>query len=133
MQRTRDTELIQRVYAAFGKGDIATILAAFAADGAISFEGASARVPWHRPCRGHAEIPAFFAAVAESVDIEKFEPVSFVSTDGAVAVQLEIRYRVRRTGKQVEQRQVHWWTMKDGKIANLQHFEDTRQVDDACR
>ncbi len=132
MQTQRNTELVKRIYAAFGSGDVPTIVDAFAPDGAISFEGASPAVPWHRTARGHGELPQFFAAIAATVEFEAFEPLAFVASDEVVAVRLHLRYRVKPTGKLVDEQQVHWWTLASGKVTDLRHFEDTRQVAAAC-
>jgi ketosteroid isomerase-like protein len=132
-QSTRNTELIQRIYAAFGKGDVATVLDGFAADGVVSFEGASPEVPWHATVQGTAQIPRFFAALAAAVEFEIFDPHGWVANDDTVAVQLHLRYRVKKTGKLIDQQQVHWWSIRDGKATRVHHFDDTQQVVAACR
>jgi ketosteroid isomerase-like protein len=126
-------ETIQALYAAFGRGDVPAILSSFAPDAVISFEGASKDVPWHGPWRGHGEIQRFFGVLAEEVEFEIFEPQRFTASPEAVAVHLHLRYQVRRTGKRVDARQIHWWTMRDGKVAAIAHFEDTAQVVAATR
>ncbi|HUQ05204.1 MAG TPA: nuclear transport factor 2 family protein [Kofleriaceae bacterium] len=130
-QSARNLEHVQRIYDAFGKGDLPTILAGFSPDGVISFEGASRAVPWHATARG-AEITAFFATLAEAVEFEIFDPQGWVTGEDTVAVQLHLRYRIKRTGKTVDQRQVHWWTLDAGKVMRVHHFEDTHQVIAAC-
>ncbi len=59
--------------------------------------------------------------------------LAWVASDEIVAVRRRVRFRVKPTGKMVDQRQVHWWSMRAGKITGLVHFEDTRQVSAACR
>ena len=39
-----------------------------------------------------------------------------------------MQYVVKHTKKRVDQEQLHWWTVRDGKIDRLRHFEDTAQV-----
>ena len=50
-----------------------------------------------------------------------------------VVAHIRFAFTVKRTGKRVDQEQLHWWTVQDGKVARLRHFEDTAQVIDAWR
>lgn len=127
-QFDRNIQLIQNIYAAFGKGDFPAIAARLTADAEFSFEGGSAKVPWHGPWRGSEQVARFFAAISENVEFESFDPLSFAAGTDVVAVRLHLRYRVRRTARIVDENQVHWWTLKDDKVRALTHFEDTAQV-----
>jgi ketosteroid isomerase-like protein len=47
-------------------------------------------------------------------------------------VRLRVAYRVKRTGRRVDEEQVQWWSFDDaGRIAGLRHYEDTASVRDA--
>jgi ketosteroid isomerase-like protein len=124
----RNVQTIQALYAAFGKGDVPSILTLITEDGEFSFAGASPAVPWHGPWRGSAGISRFFTAIAEGVEFRAFEPLAFTSGGDSVAVRLRLAYRVRGSGRLVDEHQVHWWTLRDGKVCSLVHFEDTAQV-----
>jgi uncharacterized protein len=124
----RNVQTIQAIYAAFGKGDVPSILGMVTDDAEFSFAGASLAVPWHGPWRAAAGITRFFGAVAEGVEFRTFEPLSFAAGSDTVAVRLRLTYQVRRTGRMVDEHQVHWWTLRDGKVCGLVHFEDTAQV-----
>jgi uncharacterized protein len=128
-----NVQLVQQIYAAFGKGDVATIAQHLAPDATFSFEGGSGEVPWHGPWRGSEEVSRFFAAIAANVEFEAFEPLAFTAGPDNVAVRLHLRYRVRSTDRRVDEQQVHWWTLTDGKVHTLTHFEDTAQVLAAAR
>jgi len=132
-QPDRNVQTIQAVYAAFGKGDIPSILALVTEDAAFSFAGASPAVPWHGPWQGPAGIGRFFGAIGEAVEFRSFEPLSFTSGSDAVAVRLRLAYRVRANGRVVDEHQVHWWSFREGKVCGLVHFEDTAQVIAAAR
>jgi uncharacterized protein len=124
----RNVQTIQALYAAFGKGDVPSILALATEDAEFSFAGASPAVPWHGPWRGPSGITRFFGVVAEGVEFRTFEPLSFAAGTDAVAVRLHLTYQVRGSGRVVDEHQVHWWTLRDGKVCGLVHFEDTAQV-----
>jgi ketosteroid isomerase-like protein len=121
-------QTIRAIYQAFGQGNVPAILERCDADAEFSFEGGAGQVAWHGPWRGHAGIGRFFAAIGESVEFTAFEPLEFAASSSAVAVLVHLRYRVRKTGKVVDQRQVHWWSLRAGKVTGLRHHEDTAQV-----
>ncbi|HTM45893.1 MAG TPA: hypothetical protein VL137_13125, partial [Polyangiaceae bacterium] len=62
-----NVQLIQSVYAAFGRGDVAFITAQLAADSRWDFNVRHSDVPWHVPVAGAGEISRFFGALAENV------------------------------------------------------------------
>lgn len=120
--------LVQSVYHAFGQGDIGFIAAHTAPDARWDFNITDSPVPWHRPVTGPLEVPEFLAAFSGNVDIEAFEPRRFMVDGPDVLVHLGLAYRIKATGKRVSEEQLQWWTVRDGKIAGLRHFEDTAQV-----
>lgn len=124
---------IQTVYEAFGRGDVPFIASSVRSDARWDFNVTKSDVPWHVPVTGHAEVPKFLAAFIENVTLEAFEPRQFVAMGDEVVAHVRLAYVVRRTGKRVDQEQLHWWTLRDGKIARLRHFEDTAQVLEAYR
>ncbi len=128
-----NVQIVQAIYAAFGKGDVAAILARVTDEAEFSFEGGSSEVPWHGPFRGHDGLRRFFGSIAEEVEFQSFEPLAFAAGPDVVAARLHLRYRVRRTGRTVDENQVHWWSVKGGKVVGLVHFEDTAQVLAATR
>ena len=120
---------VQQIYAAFGRGDVKTILERVVDDTRWDFNGGSGQVPWHKPVTGKASLPDFFGAFGGNVTLATFEPTTFATVGPHVAVRVRIAYTVKRTGKQVEQEQVHWWTFNDaGRVVALRHFEDTAAV-----
>lgn len=129
----RNLQAIQSIYAAFGRGDVPGILERCSSDVAFAFEGASPSVAWHGPWHGASRVGQFFATIAEAVEFQAFEPQSWLASNSDVAVLVRMRYRVRATGKQVDQRQVHWWSLQSGKVTQLCHHEDTAQVIEAVR
>ena len=128
-----NVKLIQTVYEAFGRGDVPFIASQVRPDARWDFNVTHSDVPWHVPVTGPAEVPKFLAAFMENVDLESFEPRQFIAMDEEVVVHVRIAYTVKRTGKRVEEDQLHWWKVKGGLVAGLRHFEDTAQVVSACR
>lgn len=127
-------QTIQAIYEAFGRGDAQGVLDRVASDVRWGYNVEADDVPWHQPITARADLGRFFASLAEHVDIDRFEPLSFLTGPQQVAVHLRIGFTVRRTGRRVDMDHLHLWTLDaDGKVASLIHFEDTAQVAAAWR
>ncbi len=125
---------VKEMYAAFGRGDVQAILERVSNAVDWDYNVGASEIPWHAPIRGKAQLPGFFAAFAQNVALECFEPVRFLSAGDQVAVRIQIAYTIKQTGKRVAMQQIHWWTFDaGGKVAALRHFEDTAQVQAANR
>ena len=109
------------------------ILANVARDTSWDFAVTASDVPWHAPVNGAEGVPRFLAALVENVAIEIFEPRRYIAADADVVVQVHFAFAVKKNGRRVEQDQLHWWTVRDGKVSKLRHFEDTAQVIAAWR
>ena len=121
-------ELIKSIYAAFAKGDVGFIADHTSPGANWSFNVSDSDVPWHRPVAGPEGVPCFLKALADNVDMEVFEPRHFVAAGEDVVVHLGLAYKVKSTGKRVREEQLQWWTVRNGKVTGLRHFEDTAQV-----
>lgn len=121
-------DTIRSIYEAFGRGDIAAVVSTFLPEGELSFNVAKAVAPWQSHVRGHRELPQFFAKLAEHVEFTTFEPTELLEGPSSVVARVHMRFRVKSTGRTVEQTQVHWWTFDGAKVRSLVHFEDTAQV-----
>ena len=122
-----NTETVQAVYAAFGRGDIQAILGLVTDD--VDWNNtrvASNECPWNGNFSGKANLPGFFKAVADHLDIGVFTPQMFVASGPHVAVGLRIESRVRKNGTPLKNDVVHFWTFNDrGQISAYRHFNDT--------
>jgi ketosteroid isomerase-like protein len=123
-----NVSLIQSIYAAFGRGDAAFIAQQTAEGARWDFNIGESPVPWHQPFVGPNEVPGFLAAFGQSIDLETFEPRKFIAAGEDVVVHLGLAYTIKRSGKRVREEQLQWWTVRNGKVAGLRHFEDTAQV-----
>lgn len=122
-------ETVQSIYAAFGRGDVPTILAALAEDITWEYAPVSTDVPWLQARRGHAGAGAFFATLGAEMTIEKFQVTHLLAADRLVVATIEIDFTVKRTGKRVhEVDEVHLWHFDaQGKVARFRHVCDTHQ------
>ena len=120
-------QTVKDVYAAFKRGDVADIVARVADDVDWRNDGvASHECPWNANFSGKANLPGFFQAVGENLDLPVFEIKAIAASGQYVAVQLRIEGRVRKNGRGLANDVVHFWTFDDrGKIVSYRHFNDT--------
>ncbi len=105
---SNNVKCVQEIYAAFGRGDVVSILARVSDDTRWGFNGARPDVvPWHRPVAGRAELPGFFGALAENVEFSSFEPQRYIDGGDRVVVEVSVSYRVNRIGRPVAGTQLH--------------------------
>ncbi len=120
-------ESVQRLYEAYGRGDVEAVLAELADDVDWAAEAASTSVPWYGSYRGKAEVPRFFKEIGSSIEVTEFTPLSFTSNETDVIVALWWAYTVNATGKRAAMPMQHWWRFADGKIVFYRGSEDTEQ------
>lgn len=122
-------ELVKRVYAAFGRGQIEAVLATF-----------DPQIEWHQ-AEGHPYEPSGRAwvgpgAVREQLllrigaDWEGFtvRPERFHDAGGVVVVEGRYTGRFKSTGRSLDAQACHVWTLRNGKVARFQQFVDTAQL-----
>jgi hypothetical protein len=120
---------IKAVYDAFGQGDLDAILERCADDVDWASDSASVVAPWQGAKHGKAELPSFFAGIAQSGTVNEFTPLSFAGNDdGEVMVFLRWSFTVTATGKTVASNLHHYWRVRDGKVTYYRGSEDSAQV-----
>ena len=112
-------------YAAFGRGDIAAILAVLTDDVEWINPGPPDVIPGAGTHRGKEAVGAFFGTLAESTDFQVFEPREFIAQGDKVVALIYSESTARSTGRHVVDHAAHLWTFRDGKVAGFQVFQDT--------
>jgi len=125
MSEPENAQLIQSLYAAFGRGDIPTLL-----------EGLSDSVEWTNPVPkdivppgglwvGRQGVADFFTAVGGSLEFLVFEPRDFVAQGDKVVVLGYYEARVKSTGKTYSSEWVMAWTLDNGQVVKFREYADT--------
>jgi ketosteroid isomerase-like protein len=120
-------EAVQRLYEAYGRGDVDAVLAELSEDVDWAAEAAGDAVPWWGSFAGKGEVPRFFKEIGSNVEVTEFEPVSFTSNDTDVVAVVHWAYTVRSSGKTAAMHMQHWYRFADGKIVFFRGSEDTEQ------
>src|SRR5690349_18787698 len=100
------TQSIKNLYAAFGRGDVATILAALSPDVSWEVEGPS-EISFTGIRKGPEAVKAFFQAIANDHADPKLEITEYLESADAVATFGRYKCTLKKTGKQVDSPVAH--------------------------
>ena len=120
-------QTVKNLYAAFQRADVAAILGYVADEVDWRHDQVESReCPWNGNFSGKVNLPGFFKAVDEHLDIAVFDVKTIVASGSFVAVYLRIESTLRKNGRALKNDAVHFWTFNaSGKIARYRHFNDT--------
>jgi len=121
-------ETIQSVYGAFGRGDVDFIVDQLTDDVDWASCPDSDVAPWHGIHRGKAEVPGFFKALGDTLEITEFTPLSFASNETDVMVVTRWGAKVPATGKSMSMDIHHWFRFRGDKICLYRGTEDTAKT-----
>lgn len=119
---------VQRLYAAYSRGDLDAVLEELTDDVDWAAEAAGKTAPWHGPFAGKADVPRFFKEIASNVEVIDFRVESLTSNETDVVANILWSFKVHATGSIVSMRMQHLWRFRDGKIAYFRGSEDTEQT-----
>jgi uncharacterized protein len=125
--------LVQSLYAAFGRGDIATLVAAMAPDVEWEVVGRSSDYPVLGKRKGPQGVQAFFRLVGEQQQASEFAPGEFHASGDKVFVTGHYAWTIKKTGRKVSADWIHAFTVKGGKVTAFREFTDTAQFAEANR
>ncbi len=121
------TETVQTLYAAFGRGDIATLLDNVTDDIEWIHRG-SLGLPYMGTFRGKAALMQWFGHVAEYDGIQVFEPREFLAGPDHVTVLGWERTQALPGGGVFETDWVHVMKLRGGKVCQFVGAYDTAAV-----
>ncbi|MDX2244225.1 MAG: nuclear transport factor 2 family protein [Leptolyngbyaceae cyanobacterium bins.302] len=116
--------IVQQTYAAFGQGDMATVMSNLAPE-IVWHSRYVPGVPLHGTFNGKDEVLQFFASLGSALEVHDFAPQKFIAQDDTVVVLGYEQVVAKPTGKAYKNEWVHVWTLKDGKVATVQASNNT--------
>jgi ketosteroid isomerase-like protein len=128
MSAEKNIQIIKDAYAAFSRGDLPSVFAAF-----------DHGIQWIMPGNsvlagernGKEEVAEFFRTLSERWDMLAFEPLEFIGSGDRVVAFGRYEMRSRQTGRTTAS---HWamaWTFRDGKAIRFQEYTDTSTLEAA--
>lgn len=126
-QAPTPAEVVQRVYAAFGSGDVKALVALASPTSTWTLHGPRAH-PWAGTYRGTEGLGQFLAAIATAVEISTFEVGETVAAGATVVVFGREAGRWRASGKPYGTTWVHRFRVEGGRVATFDEWLDTASV-----
>jgi len=119
-------ETVLEMYAAFGRGDVPSILERLAPDVEWEYDASPTQVPWLQPRRGRAGAAEFFESLGD-FEFHRFEIRMILEEGMTVVALLDNEATVRKTGIRVQElEEVHIWHFgDDGLVTRFRHRIDT--------
>ncbi len=127
MDEQQNVALVRKLYDAFGRGDIRTILDNVTNDVEWTSEGPSL-VPWFGKRRGPTEVQGFFEALVGTEENIKLTMDDFLAQDDGVAAFGRYKAKVKATGRDFDSPVAHLFRIRDGKVSRFLNFGDTALV-----
>ena len=136
MNTEENVMLIQKLFAAFGQGDIQTAMNLLAYD--VDWQSPVTRSPhqeitWSAPRHGREEVAQFFQEMGSKTAPEKFEIKGFTAQDDRVVVEGSNKGMVRATGRHYEHDWVMIFTIRAGQVVRHRHYYDTADIESTGR
>ena len=123
---------IKETYAAFGRGDISTILASLTDDVSWEFE-APAEISWSGIRHTPREVAGFFAGIAGEHADPRLEMTEFFLNNDAVAAFGRYQATIKATGIRVDTPVAHYFKFRGGKIARYVNIVNSAAFTEANR
>jgi len=130
MTNAEAIELVKAKYAAFGRGDMATLL-----------EGIADNVTWTVPgpepvaaCgayHGVQGVASFFSRIAETLKFDVFDPQEFIASDNQVVALGHMAGTVIATGKHFDYSWSMVFTYENDKLVKFREYYDTHNLMEA--
>ena len=132
MNEQDNAALIKKMYDAFGRGDIQTILDNLAPNVEWVTEGPSI-IPYAQKYTGVDSVRGFFQALATTQENHNLTAGEFIAQGDKVATTGRYSAIVKETGKRFDTAVAHIFTIQNGKVTRFLDFFDTSAVADAYR
>jgi ketosteroid isomerase-like protein len=124
MSEQQNTLLVKQAYESFKHADMPALLSLCSDD--IDWElPEMENVPFAGKRHGREQVAQFFSALAEAQEVQQFDPEEFIAQGDKVVVLGHEAWRVKATGRMVEDDWTHVFTLHDGKIVKFHEYLDT--------
>jgi ketosteroid isomerase-like protein len=127
MSEQQSLEVVQTMYAAFGRGDLEGILASLDPDVSWRTPGAP-DLPTGGLRQGVPAVREFFGLLLNTFDIADFQPQDFLAAGDKVVVLGTSREGPKGGGRLVNFRWVHVFTFRNGRIVAFEEPADVSEL-----
>jgi uncharacterized protein len=133
MPEQENVDLIKRLYEAFGKGDIDTIIDHLASQFVWRFDAPST-VPFAGDFKTPDEVRrGFFGSLAETQKDQALKPEEFIAQGDKVVMIGRYSAMVTATNKRFDLPLVHVFTIQNRKVTQYLNFTDSATIAEAYK
>jgi Ketosteroid isomerase-related protein len=131
MPEQQNIDLVKKLYEAYGKGDVDTIIDHISDHFDWRFDAPSI-IPFAGDQTTRDEVRRrFFGSLAETQKDQSLSPQEFIAQDDKVVMLGRYSATIVATGKSVDLSVVHVFAIQNGKITRFANFTDTAAVAEA--
>jgi uncharacterized protein len=131
MGESQNVEVVKRLFAAFGRGDIPGAME-FSVDDvdvrSLVTPTTHETITWARPRHGRREVMQFFSELAAWVAPEPFEVLNIIAQGDLVAVEGRNAGTIRSTGRRFTHDWVMVFSFENGRITRNYHYYDSADL-----
>lgn len=132
MSSQDNKQLVMQGYQKYQNKDIQGLLELLADD--IEWVGVENEdIPFAGVYRGKGEVGRYFSQLDEAQEAQQFEAQKFMAEGDNVVVTGKSRWTVKSTGQAYENPWVHVFTIRNGKVARFEQYNDTAAAAKAFR
>src|SRR5438067_96693 len=124
MSPHENIEVILRLYKAFAKADIQTVLDNLSHEVEWT-EGGYGLIPWGGVWHGPRQVASCFRILNETLANQELYPREILAQDERVIVLGDSVAVVKANQRRVEQSWVMAWTLADGMVTHCRYYDDT--------
>lgn len=119
-----NTQRVQAIFEAFGRGDVAYILDQL--DDDVRFVShLDPIVPWAGQFDGKTEVSRYFQALGGSVEVTGHPVTALITEDETVVARGDVSFRVRTTGTVGSSSWVYIFTLHNGTVRRFDQYNDS--------
>ena len=119
--------VVEKMFAAFSNGDVEKFLETVSSDTVWIYHGTQI-IP-KNTYEGIEGARTFINSILNTTEIINFEPQQYICEDNQVVVLGREHQRVKRSGKELKQKWVQIYTVKNDLITRMEEFATSEVVD----
>ena len=119
--------IVEKMFAAFGSGDVEKFLETVSSDTVWIYHGTQV-IP-KNTYEGVEGARTFINSILNATEIINFEPQQYICEGNQVVVLGREHQRVKRSGKELKQKWVQIYTVKNDLITRMEEFATSEVVD----
>jgi ketosteroid isomerase-like protein len=132
-QEGENVSMVKRLYDAFKRREVHSIMDMFADDAVMHGPAPSGVLPWGGTHNGRSGVAQFFKALGESLEPQQFDLNDFIAQDNKVVVLGYQKGRAKPTGRPYETEFVNVWTIRNSKFIEFRVYNDTAALVESLR